>query len=68
VIPTAGTATWASTFPTATAVPGKRPIRSAKDIVNSPALAPMGAMSLESFSSTTFSSRGSNALKNSLEG
>ncbi len=41
-MPTAGTATWASTFAIATAVPGKRPVRSAISFVSSPAFPPSG--------------------------
>ena len=59
----AGTLTCASTLATATAVPGRRPVHAAACSVSSPALSPMGEMSRLIFSSTTFSKRGSRALK-----
>ena len=52
-MPTAGIQTWASTFPTATGMPGRSPVREAASAVSSPAVAPKGRMSRESFSSTT---------------
>jgi hypothetical protein len=46
----AGTATCASTLPTATAVPGLSPVHAAACAVSPPARAPCGRMSVESFS------------------
>ena len=59
----AGTATWASTLATATAVPGRRPVQAAASAVRPPARSPVRAMSRRIFSSTTSARRGSSASK-----
>ena len=59
----AGTATCASTLAMATAVPGFSPVQRAACSVSPPAFWPIGRMSRVIFSSTTFSKRGSRALK-----
>ncbi len=64
----AGTAAWASTFPTATAVPGLSPNFSAMAGVSPPARLPWGRIVRDIFSSTMSARRGSNAAKNSRLG
>ena len=59
----AGTETWASTFATATAVPGRSPVQAAASSVSSPALSPMGTIERDIFSSTMPARRGCRAAK-----
>jgi len=66
--PAAGTVTWASTFATATAIPGRSPVACAISEVRPPARAPRGRMVRDIFSSTMFRMRGSSAAKKSLDG
>ena len=63
VTPDAGTDTWASTFATATGVPGRRPVQPAASAVSEPAREPIGAIDRDIFSSTTAARRGSSAAK-----
>ena len=58
-----GTATWASTFATATAVPGRRPVQAAACSVSPPARSPMAMSSRDMRVSTTSAKRGSSAAK-----
>ena len=64
----AGTETWASTLATATAVPGWRPVHAALPRSARRPCSPRDWMSRDSFSSTTFSRRGSSAVKNAFGG
>ena len=64
----AGTETWASTFATATAIPGRRPIQAAASGVSSPARSPTGTIARDIFSSTMPASRGSSAAKYASSG
>ena len=59
----AGADTCASTFATATGVPGCRPVQRRRALVSPPARLPIGASVRDIFSSTTCSKRGSSAAK-----
>ena len=59
----AGVATWASTFATATAVPGRRPVQAAACSLSPPARVPSGEIARDIFSSTTCSNLGSSTAK-----
>ena len=59
----AGSEPWESTFPTATGVPGLRPVHAAARPLRPPARAPGGRSARDSFSATTFSNLGSSAAK-----
>ena len=64
----AGAETCASTFATATAVPGSRPVQAAARSLRPPARLPIGTIRRDIFSSTTCSKRGSSAAKNASAG
>ena len=68
VMPAGGRDTCASTLHTATAVPGRSPVSFAACSVISPALSPMGRMSLLIFLSITRRSRSSREAKKSSDG
>ena len=59
----AGAETCASTFATATGVPGRRPVQAAARSLSPPARSPIGTIRRDIFSSTTRSKRGSRAAK-----
>ena len=59
----AGTATWASTFATATAVPTGSPVQAAASADRPPARSPAWTRSRRIFVSTTSAKRGSSASK-----
>ena len=59
----AGTATWASTLATATAVPGSRPVQAAASAVRPPARSPTWRRSRRIFVSTTSANAGSRAAE-----
>ena len=59
----AGAATWASTFATATGVPGRRPVQAAACSLSPPARLPIGEIARDIFWSITCSNRGSSAAK-----
>ncbi len=61
--PTAGADTCASTFATATGVPGSSPVQAAARSPMPPARPPMASMRRDIFSSTTSAKRGSSAAK-----
>ena len=62
-VPAVGSVTWASTFATATAVPGRNPVQRAASSVRPPARPPSGARSRDIFSSTTSAKSGCRAAK-----
>ena len=64
----AGAETWASTFATATAIPGRSPVQPAACSVSRPATSPKRTIERDIFSSTTWAKAGSRAAKNSVLG
>ena len=64
----AGTVTWASTLPTATAIPSGSPVNSAASAVRPPARAPSGDSGCSSFSAAKSANAGFSAARKSALG
>ncbi len=68
VTPAAGGVTWASTLPTATAMPAGRPVQPAAWPVSDPARAPSGSTGCSSLSAANEANCGSSAARYSRDG
>ncbi len=64
----AGAVTWASTLPTATAMPSGRPVQAAASAVSVPARSPSWPMACSTLSATKPSKPGDSAPRKSGEG